>query len=205
MRGEKWPDERVNALKELYAQEASLLQIAKTLGVTKGAVAGMISRLGIANRDKVVIRKWKKEEIEHVAECRANGVRPAVIAEIYDVTPNAITALYSKYMRKQNKPVKRKPSHVGNLSPERSERRLKEMPTRSYVRYDKRASEARKALNGKCQWPFGDPKKLGFHMCGKPCKGASYCEEHMAKAYVVKPREAPDFPAPRRELRSDYR
>jgi GcrA cell cycle regulator len=36
-----------------------------------------------------------------------------------------------------------------------------------------------------CLWPYGDPKKSGFHFCGaKRVEGRPYCDEHMARAYV---------------------
>lgn len=42
-----------------------------------------------------------------------------------------------------------------------------------------------------CRWPEGDPKRPGFHYCGRPpLPGASYCAHHFARAYVKpKPRK----------------
>lgn len=35
-----------------------------------------------------------------------------------------------------------------------------------------------------CKWPIGDPKKAGFHFCGRPAlPGQPYCAEHAAMAY----------------------
>ena len=35
-----------------------------------------------------------------------------------------------------------------------------------------------------CRWPFGDPKKTGFHFCGRPSEfPVPYCAEHRALAY----------------------
>ncbi|HUF86830.1 MAG TPA: GcrA family cell cycle regulator, partial [Thermohalobaculum sp.] len=46
-----WTDERVEKLKELWAEGVSASQIAKTLGgVTRNAVIGKVHRLGLSNR-----------------------------------------------------------------------------------------------------------------------------------------------------------
>ncbi len=35
-----------------------------------------------------------------------------------------------------------------------------------------------------CRWPFGDPKMLGFHFCGRTKReGHPYCDHHAAIAY----------------------
>ena len=59
-----------------------------------------------------------------------------------------------------------------------------------------------------CQWIYGDPKKPGWRKCGKPVeysKPYCYCAKHLKKAYTRKPFEGKPFPAPRPELRSDFR
>lgn len=36
-----------------------------------------------------------------------------------------------------------------------------------------------------CRWPIGDPRKPGFHFCGrKTVPGKPYCAEHCGVAYV---------------------
>ena len=45
-----------------------------------------------------------------------------------------------------------------------------------------------------CKWPFGDPKKPGFHFCGRGVEvSVTYCPEHRAIAYQAarKPVVAP--------------
>ncbi|MGI9490464.1 MAG: GcrA family cell cycle regulator [Geminicoccaceae bacterium] len=61
---------------------------------------------------------------------------------------------------------------------------------------------------GGCQWPHGDPKDPGFHMCGLPIVPhafSPYCQRHLDRALTKVGREASKYPAPRPELRSDYR
>lgn len=39
-----------------------------------------------------------------------------------------------------------------------------------------------------CCWPFGDPRTKAFRFCEAPsAAGRSYCPEHCAKAYVIRP------------------
>lgn len=46
--------------------------------------------------------------------------------------------------------------------------------------------------NGKgpsCLWPIGDPGDEDFHFCGEPAvPGKPYCDEHCARAYIVRNR-----------------
>ncbi len=46
--------------------------------------------------------------------------------------------------------------------------------------------------NGKgpsCLWPIGDPGDQDFHFCGEPAvPGKPYCDEHCARAYIVRNR-----------------
>lgn len=40
-----------------------------------------------------------------------------------------------------------------------------------------------------CLWPIGDPGDADFHFCGAPAvAGKPYCDEHCARAYIVRNR-----------------
>ncbi|GAB4235484.1 MAG: cell cycle sigma 70 cofactor GcrA [Kiloniellaceae bacterium] len=40
-----------------------------------------------------------------------------------------------------------------------------------------------------CLWPIGDPGDQDFHFCGAPAvAGKPYCDEHCARAYIVRNR-----------------
>ncbi|GAB4376932.1 MAG: GcrA family cell cycle regulator [Kiloniellaceae bacterium] len=40
-----------------------------------------------------------------------------------------------------------------------------------------------------CLWPIGDPGDQDFHFCGAPAvPGKPYCDEHCARAYIVRTR-----------------
>src|SRR3546814_5601557 len=53
-------------------------------------------------------------------------------------------------------------------------------------------ARARARTNGKgpnCLWPIGDPGDQDFHFCGAPAvAGKPYCDEHCARAYIVRNR-----------------
>lgn len=55
-----------------------------------------------------------------------------------------------------------------------------------------RAVRAVARTNGKgpnCLWPIGDPGDQDFHFCGAPAvAGKPYCDEHCARAYIVRNR-----------------
>jgi len=58
-----------------------------------------------------------------------------------------------------------------------------------------------------CQWIASgiDPTADDSCKCGEPAEGSPYCAEHRALAYLPKQALEKKYPAPRRELRSDYR
>ena len=58
-----------------------------------------------------------------------------------------------------------------------------------------------------CQWIYGDPKQPGWYKCGDPiARGPSpYCAAHMVESWYVPDPKRKTRPAPRPELRSDYR
>lgn len=55
-----------------------------------------------------------------------------------------------------------------------------------------------------CQWIHGDPKEPGWRKCGEPISHKAYCQKHAKLAYITKPFEGKQWPAPRRELRTDF-
>ena len=40
---------------------------------------------------------------------------------------------------------------------------------------------------GECRWPFGDPEKRGFSLCGEPVGRGAFCAAHAAIAYRAAP------------------
>lgn len=64
-----WTDERVETLKELWAEGKSASQIAKEMGgVTRNAVIGKVHRLGLSNRAKAAAAAAKTEEPKAAAK-----------------------------------------------------------------------------------------------------------------------------------------
>jgi len=59
-----------------------------------------------------------------------------------------------------------------------------------------------------CQWIPGEPSADDRCKCGEPTEDSKpycYCAKHLKAAYIRKPFEPKVFPAPRPELRSDFR
>jgi len=59
-----------------------------------------------------------------------------------------------------------------------------------------------------CQWIPGEPTADDSCKCGEAIEDSKpwcYCAAHLKKAYIRKPFEPKPFPAPRPELRSDFR
>ena len=56
-----------------------------------------------------------------------------------------------------------------------------------------------------CQWIIGDPTADDACKCGEPAMDGPYCARHMAMAYLPRQPQEKPYPAPRPELRSDFR
>ena len=56
-----------------------------------------------------------------------------------------------------------------------------------------------------CQWIADEPSADDSCKCGKPTVNGVYCAKHLKAAYIKPWREGSPYPAPRPELRSDYR
>ena len=49
---------------------------------------------------------------------------------------------------------------------------------------------------GTCQWPIGEPGRIGFHLCGdESVAGRPYCSDHCGRAYVRSRDDATAFTA----------
>src|SRR5690625_800180 len=74
-----WTDERVETLKELWAEGKSASQIAKEMGgVTRNAVIGKVHRLGLSNRAKAAAAAEEPKAAAKPAETA--GAKPKTAA-----------------------------------------------------------------------------------------------------------------------------
>ncbi|MBX2856057.1 MAG: GcrA cell cycle regulator [Rhodobacteraceae bacterium] len=159
-----WTDERVEKLKELWADGLTASQIAKALGgVSRNAVIGKVHRLGLSNRSAVA-----KPAAAETSETPA----PKKTAEPVVEEP--------KLVEPKQKPVEvvpavvqddvEQPNPIAALAAEveRSARKL------SLLELNERT----------CKWPIGDPSTDDFYFCGLACAAEKpYCSAHVAVAY----------------------
>jgi GcrA cell cycle regulator len=151
-----WNDERVDALKKLWADGLSASQIAGRLGgVTRNAVIGKVHRLGLAGR--ATTSRMKSHRMPRVRTARAaknlmRGQRPAV-------GNPAFRNLFG-----ESEPY---------VPP--AEEVVIPLNERKYIQT---------LTESCCRWPIGDPQQPDFHFCGKSkVPGLPYCEVHARRAF----------------------
>ncbi len=151
-----WTNERVDTLKKLWNDGHSASAIAATLGeVTRNGVIGKVHRLGLAGR-------------------ASGSSRPR--------SPRA-TSLFPHRPRARR--IRKPPS-----SPLPAAHRLRSLPlTKPMPRELGPSPETTVTVETlterSCRWPEGDPKRAGFHFCGriKDEMQGPYCNHHAAIAY----------------------
>ncbi|MEM1299228.1 MAG: GcrA family cell cycle regulator [Pseudomonadota bacterium] len=178
-----WTDERVEKLKELWAEGISASQIAKVLGgVTRNAVIGKVHRLGLSNRatsgeesktadapkaKAAAVPKAEPKEKPKAEEASTASPQPPA-----PVTPQRRVA-----------PVIRdatQPRAPGAPTPEEEAARA------TLVEIEKIAKKVSllELTERTCKWPIGDPNDEDFAFCGLPAiPGKPYCELHVAVAF----------------------
>ena len=179
-----WTDERVEALKAMWAEGKSASHIAKELGgVTRNAVIGKVHRLGLSNRGP---NGERPDETEIAAAPEpAPGPQPEIAGE-----PEPIEAEPPR--PKESAPVQpiRPKSGVPVMG-----QALPPQPTGAEITSEALANLAEVAKKARrltlmqltertCKWPIGDPATDDFWFCGLPCvAGKPYCETHVAVAF----------------------
>lgn len=179
-----WTPERIDRLKQLWADGYSASEIARTLGgTTRNAVIGKRSRLGLEARSVAGGRPltrhiWGDELKRLVAEGRSRaemmvhfGVSESGLRRRLEAV--GLTARRS-YRRASSTPALRPPQP-------RKQRRPKEPPTPP----ESKMIPLMDLEPESCRWPIGDPKDADFAFCGAKSKvGSPYCDHHDHIAYV---------------------
>jgi GcrA cell cycle regulator len=179
-----WNDERVEALKKLWADGLSASQIAGRLGgVTRNAVIGKVHRLGLAGRATTSRIKTHRPRVR-MAQALKRG------------------AMRQRSAGMGNSPLKS--LYLGDTEPyvPPAEELVIPLAERKYIQT---------LTESCCRWPIGDPQQPEFHFCGrKKIPGLPYCEVHARRAFqppqarrrerdftpmVVLPKVAPQGPA----------
>jgi GcrA cell cycle regulator len=156
--GMTWNDERVDALKKLWADGLSASQIAGRLGgVTRNAVIGKVHRLGLAGR--ATTSRMKSHRLPRVRT--AQSVKRSLMrSRSVGIANSPLKSLYLADSEPYVPPAE-------ELVIPLNERKYIQTLTESC-----------------CRWPIGDPQQPEFHFCGrKKIPGLPYCEVHARRAF----------------------
>ena len=173
-----WTEERVEKLKEYWAEGMSASQIAKQLGgVTRNAVIGKVHRLGLSNRAAESDPPQPAEPAQPAeaeeAQAEEAQAEPA-LAEPEAPTDPAPEAQPPRV------PDADTPRAPGRPTPEEEAARV----TLAEIEKMARKLDLLELTEQTCKWPIGDPAEDGFHFCGLPAlDGKPYCEHHVAVAF----------------------
>jgi len=155
---------------------------------------------------------WTDERIDQLTELWGAGQSASQIGKALGMSKNAVIGKAHRLklpprpspIRKERSTSRPKPRSVPRLqtaappppeavppAPVRPEAAALRRVIETVPRIVRRP--ARRANGGPgCLWPIGDPGDADFHFCGdSSVPGKPYCDEHCAKAYIVKSRQSP--------------
>lgn len=165
-----WTDERVEALKKLWAEGLSASQIASRLGeVTRNAVIGKVHRLGLSGRTTTSRIKSvrPRRAVARTKRQRLLRFQPQSPGrELFAQMPDADLGVFRE---------------VEELVIPVAERK-----------------SIQSLVESSCRWPIGDPQHEDFHFCGHDrMTGLPYCEFHARRAFQpAQPRRRDQRPLP---------
>lgn len=154
-----WTDERVSALKKLWAEGHSASQIAKQLGgVTRNAVIGKVHRLGLSGR-ATPSRPVKRPP-------RLARPKPRVL-------PDGSVKV----------PAPQAPERPAEAPRTVIERQEPLAPLPPLTMADGEPATILTLRDSMCKWPIGDPADPKFAFCGRKADCGPYCAEHAKVAF----------------------
>lgn len=174
-RGVPWTAARIAALKKYQADGFSSAEMAAALGgVTRNAVIGKITRLGLAPG-----KEYNAQMVRHGVKTRVPRVRPQVNdgLQFDKIKPEArregFNARYEREQRAAELREKFQAVEIVDLPPDESAV----------------AVEFMQLSDATCRWPLGDPRDFkNMLFCGeKPHKDYPYCTRHCLLAYRLPP------------------
>jgi GcrA cell cycle regulator len=158
-----WDDERVELLKRHFNAGLSCSQIARAMGVTRNAVIGKMSRLGLS-RPKDVIAAQQ----EHRRQARLARQKPQ-----RTFRPRRALDIFAQH------------EILAEAYPE-APSRAAEVPIANGC-----GCTLLELGRETCRWPVGNPGSDEFRYCGNaPVEGLSYCLGHARIAYRPSGRRA---------------
>lgn len=160
-----WTDERVDLLKNLWAEGLSASQIAAKLGgVTRNAVIGKVHRLKLSSRGRATSSSSRAKKTSKVTSSSKSHSRAGNFSRGMPTSVGA-TALQQQFATDAIAEFEAKPA-IDVVVP--ISRRLKLIELTEQT----------------CKWPIGDPLSEDFHFCGNdPAETGPYCTFHARLAF----------------------
>ena len=144
---------------------------------------------------------WTEERVAELMRLWEAGRSASEIGRLLGVSKNSVVGkAHRMKLKARPSPIKRgstpqvrrsaaaampKPAAQAPAAPKQVQERPAAAPA-------PRPSRPVARTNGKgpsCLWPIGDPGDQDFHFCGEPAvPGKPYCDEHCARAYIVRNR-----------------
>ena len=201
-KGDTWPAERIERLREMWAGPRTAREIAEILGVTRNAVIGMAGRLKLPRRkssDFVTPRGskyvWTAENMATLRTMWLDQEPSDVIASAIGMTRKAVLGKADRLglpRRDRGTAIRianaRKPKREPKVRAPRVRNRVytafcgPPMPPPSL----KTARLLTLAGRGDCKWPVFE-SAAGHLFCCAPVAGkSSYCREHAAASVISK-------------------
>lgn len=179
-----WTDERVEKLKELWAEGMSASQIAKVLGgVTRNAVIGKVHRLGLSNRSGEDGAKAAEPAAKAKPAPEPSSAPPIPEAAAPEPKPDPQPTPLPVPAARRTPPAIRdatQPRAPGAPTPEEEAARA----TLAEIEKFAKKISLLELTERTCKWPIGDPTEEDFAFCGLNCvPGKPYCEYHVAVAF----------------------
>lgn len=190
-----WNEERVEALRTMWAEGKSASQIAKELGnVTRNAVIGKVHRLGLSNRAQPA-----KTEKDAAAAPKAKAApKPKPTKEEPAAKPAPAPAVEA---RPAPLPARKPIVPAGQpLPPQPSQSEISAETLASLAEFEKKAKKLSlmELTERTCKWPIGDPATEAFWFCGHPAQaGKPYCKTHVGVAFQPMSSRRDRRPSPR--------
>ena len=198
-----WTEERVDTLKNMWAEGKSASQIAKELGgVTRNAVIGKVHRLGLSNRTGTAASSSKLAETEtsspaaapatHSASAGTADVGAARSAPAQERAAASAAPAEEPASRPAEEPQRAAPLRKAivpagqPLPPQPSANEISPEALATVREVEKKAKRLSlmELTERTCKWPVGDPATEDFWFCGLPAQGGKpYCEAHVGVAF----------------------
>jgi len=159
-----WTEERVEALRKLWAEGLSASQIAAQLGgVSRNAVIGKVHRLKLSSRGRATASpaRQKKTAQPSLVKPQQRATAPAPRPAPHSVGSNALQTQFD-----QQPAARPAPRNTDNVVPISRHLHLVQLNERT------------------CKWPNGDPLSEDFNFCGnESMETGPYCRFHAKIAF----------------------